>query len=143
MLTQDADYFYWDKADEPESLSPSFSTREFACHCSNTSCVSQRVAKELVVKLQAVRDQTGQPITVTSGYRCHEHQLELSCQGAETATGISQHELGNAADVQPPNLYIHLYQLFNALGKASSFTHVDLRSPHSDGTKRLWSYSRS
>jgi zinc D-Ala-D-Ala carboxypeptidase len=132
-------YVTWKKGLRAE-LSEHFSTWEFECRCSFPDCGEQKVAVELVKRLEAVRKEYGKPITVTSGFRCNKKQESLRAQGYETAVGTSSHELGQAADItatQLTPLYPVVEKHFQAIGQARSFLHVDLR----DDKRRRWSYS--
>jgi uncharacterized protein YcbK (DUF882 family) len=136
----DKNAFVFDKG-EDEQLSPHFRTKEFTCQCKFDSCRTQWVNKLLLEKLEAVRNEYGAPISVTSGFRCHEHQLELAAQGKETATTISQHELGKAADIKGGDmqkLQDACDKNFQAMGVARSFIHVDTRSDK----LRRWGYTK-
>lgn len=133
-------YYYFSKI-EKMPLSPHFVSSEFACQCKYDTCDESKVSKELVDKLEAARVACGISIRITSGYRCRAHQLALAAQGKETATGISQHELGNAADVAAKDMDALLAALepeFKAIGVAKSFIHVDLRSDRD----RRWGYKK-
>jgi uncharacterized protein YcbK (DUF882 family) len=144
-MRTDGKYFYWRRS-EREALSASFSTDEFNCHCNYPECCGgeQRVSCDLVARLQAVRDQFQLPLSVSSGYRCSRHQAELREAGVQTADGLSQHELGNAADVVPKlrdrstmrRLLAIAEQHFRAIGVARGFLHLDTRADKS----RRWSY---
>lgn len=139
-LTRENNYYCWDKG-ETNKLSPSFVTTEFACKCSYPSCKQQLISVELVEKLQKVRETLGVPVKITSGYRCAEHQAYLATQGFETAPGISQHVLGNAADVTSSKIYSLgnlLKEQFKAIGEASNWFHVDTRADRS----RYWIYKK-
>lgn len=137
-MTEDDDYYYWPRG-EITPLNRHFTTREFSCHCQ--WCTDQRIAKDLVSKLFLVRASLGHPFSITSGYRCHEHQEALKAGGYETAVGVSQHELGRAADIRADvmsSLLVELKHEFKAIGVASTFIHVDLR----DDKERHWAYAR-
>lgn len=130
--------FSWKKGDEIK-LSDSFGSTEFSCQCTHSDCVDQKVSKELIEKLQKVRDDLGEALMITSGFRCHKHQLDLSSYGFETAKSISQHELGNAADIKASS-FDKLIKLieneFQAIGYSKRFLHVDLRKDR----VRHWKY---
>ncbi|PXF60098.1 MAG: peptidase M15 [Deltaproteobacteria bacterium] len=70
-------------------LSKNFSRHEFACRCCGRTKINQR----LVDALQELRDLTGEPVRISSGYRCPEHNQAI---GGATR---SQHLLGTAADI--------------------------------------------
>lgn len=134
----DKNAYVFDK-DEKSKINDYFNTSEFRCPCKNDSCKVQTINKLLIDQLTEVRIEYNQPINCNSGYRCHAHQLELAANGKETATGISQHELGKAADIRGNDMAV-LQSLcekkFKALGVARSFLHVDTRSDRI----RRWSY---
>ncbi len=86
--------------------------------------------------LQKVRDAVKRPITITSGWRNKQHNLEIG--GASS----SQHLLGKAADcrikgLEPKfaNIYFAKYGNFNGFGIALNYTHVDIRDDFS-----IWIY---
>lgn len=136
-VNKDDKYYYWPRGTE-ELLSPHFGTREFNCSCGK--CDVQRIAIELVNKIETLREQHKEPIYVTSGYRCRQKQLDLAAQGYETAKGISQHELGHAADLSVnyvPKLAALADKLFDSMGVGKTFIHVDLRP----GLRR-WTYAK-
>lgn len=131
-------YILFDKK-EDGALSSHFSMKEVRCRCNFNTCIEQKIAQELLDKLEQVRMTYGKPINITSGYRCPEYQKALAAGGKETATGISQHELGRAVDLSAKDLSklnADLDIVFDAIGQANSFTHVDLRNDR----KRRWSY---
>lgn len=139
-LTRENNYYYWDKGFVAQ-LSASFATSEFACHCSFPSCKQQLISVELIEKLQLVRNTLGAPVKINSGYRCPEYQAHLAAQGFETAKGVSQHELGNAADITAKQIYSlgqEVKKHFKAIGEGSSFFHVDTRAD----TTRYWFYKK-
>jgi uncharacterized protein YcbK (DUF882 family) len=140
MLSKKDGYYIWNKGDT-ESLSPHFKTSEFSCQCSHKECIEQKASIDLINKLENLRGNAGFPLQVTSGFRCAAHQKELGESGLETAKGLSQHELGNAADIRcnsltSAELTVKAEPLFACIGVARRFVHVDLRP----GPKR-WSYS--
>lgn len=71
-------------------LSKDFHDYEFSCPC----CDKNKVAGELVAKLQQLRDKIGQPIHITSGYRC---VVENKKVGGHSK---SPHILGKGVDIQ-------------------------------------------
>lgn len=135
-------FYVWLKSDKPSDLSANFSTAEFQCPCKHDSCKEQRIAVALVDKLQAVRLAANSIVRIHSGFRCRAHQADLAKRGFETAKGISQHELGRAADIScsaltPLQLRPLVKPHFRAIGTALNFLHVDLR----DDKERAWGYS--
>jgi hypothetical protein len=61
------------------------------------------------------------------------------------ASKVSQHELGNAADISPrigtiSKLRKVVDLVFDSIGLAKTFLHVDTRPKKQDGSKRIWNY---
>lgn len=133
-----SEYVIWHRG-EVKQLSKHFTSSEFSCPCSHRTCTLQKISAVLVENLETIRQSLGVPMKITSGYRCPAYQAELKARGYETATGVSQHELGNAADVRCPEKHTELVSLceglFDAVGVARSFVHVDTRAG-----KRRWTY---
>lgn len=135
MLDTKNEYYVWNKKDADLErtlyLSRDFHIKEFTCPCTNKECIDQKIAQGLITRLQSMRNDLKEAIQVTSGYRCHAHQVELAEKGCETAKGISQHELGNAADIKSSSM-LELRSLvkeyFEAIGFSPRFLHVDLRA---------------
>lgn len=128
-------YHTW-KRGQGGQITAHFGRTEFECPC---GCPDQKIAVNLVAKLEEVRAALGEPIRVTSGYRCRAYQEDLARRGYETAKGISQHELGNAADITTDamaSLQALVVKRFKAVGVARTFIHVDLR----EDTTRRWFY---
>jgi hypothetical protein len=119
-------------------LSDHFSTGEFECHCGK--CILQKVSVELVDRLEKLRVAHNAPVRINSGYRCASHQQRLRDKGLETSAGVSQHELGRAADISSPRdmggLRALVERYFKAIGHARTFIHVDLRADKD----RFWTY---
>ena len=77
-------------------LTINFSRREFECKgkncCSNTAALDML----LVYRLQELRTKIGKPLRVCSGFRCKTHNRSVG------SDDNSQHVLGYAADILPP-----------------------------------------
>lgn len=125
-----------------------FEACDFDCPCRNPECTYTLIDEDLVLGLQLMRDQLQCPLFISSAYRCSKYQQHLKEQGYETAVGISQHELGAAADVftrkhSGEALAELAYKVgFKRCGIGGTFIHVDTK--HSmDGTKGIteWSYA--
>ena len=75
-------------------ITKDFSFQEFACKCGKCSYADgYQVNRNLVNRLQEIRDHIGEPLRVTSGLRCFEHNKNVG--GSET----SFHLVGRAADI--------------------------------------------
>ena len=76
----------------PEQVSRNFKLDDFRCPC----CHDVDLNPFLVLALQWLRDRTGKPIVVMSGYRCPEHNNAIGVG----ASAESQHLFGKAVDIQ-------------------------------------------
>jgi uncharacterized protein YcbK (DUF882 family) len=108
-----------------------FKIDEFDC----PHCGKNWIDISLIRRLDALREEYGSPITVTSGYRCEAHNKAVG------GVKVSEHTRGRGADVSGKDLD-KLYELcqkhFKAVGdgRAKGFVHVDLR----DDKVRRWTY---
>ena len=100
-----------------------FKYEEFACKC----CGNVSMDGDLIDKLNDARRDYGQPIIITSGYRCEKHNKKIG--GSPT----SSHLTGRAVDIQCliSNDRFHLLQSlfyagFSRIGVAKTFIHVDI-----------------
>lgn len=135
-------YFIWNKGDDIQ-LSKNFNSKEFDCQCTRPACVEQRISIDLVEKIELIRKEINQPLTITSGFRCFNHQQDLKDKGT-VSTVIAQkstHVLGDAVDIKiPKNNTIDTFlerceKHFESIGIAKTFLHLDLRKG-----KRRWNY---
>ena len=156
MIKKENGFYLWKKGlDLPFPNTKYFETWEFDCSCNFSNCIEQKVSIELIEKLILIRETFGLPVRITSSFRCSLYQKQLRLSGNQTAVGISQHELGKAADIQPTKMNKEnldkLFELckneFRAIGdarhkihpltgKLRGFIHVDLRMDK----ERIWSY---
>ena len=115
----------------PSNISKYFSDWEFACPCCGVTKVSER----FLVKLDKLRELLGKPIHITSGCRCSHHNADLRSQGYHSVDGsahtISERQECEAADLECSSstyrreLLILAHSIFNRVGVAKSFIHVD------------------
>lgn len=134
-------YYIWKKG-EVYPFNKYFKTSEFSCQCKLKGCVDQKVSIELINKLTELREAVNEPLTVTSGFRCKEHQAYIRASGQSTVVAkASTHELGDAADIKPTRMTINdletiAARYFMSIGIAKNFLHLDLRV----GKVRRWNY---
>jgi uncharacterized protein YcbK (DUF882 family) len=121
-------------------LTNNFNLSEFACKSGEeTPEEIIPVLKELAEQLQALREETGLPIRINSGYRSPAHNAKIG--GVKN----SQHTKGTAADIvvvgQSPRETRRIIQTLiksgkmkeGGIGAYTSFTHYDIR-----GYKARW-----
>jgi uncharacterized protein YcbK (DUF882 family) len=119
-----------------KKLSKYFSSKEFE----NSTDKEFYLDPVLLEKLDLVREEFGESLTITSGYRSPAHNAKIG--GAPS----SQHCLGKAVDIRPSasskekldKLYLICENYFEAVGdgRNKGFIHVDTRT----GKKRRWDY---
>ena len=124
------------KRGQYKKLSKHFSSSEFE----NSTDEEFYIDVVLLEKLELVREEFGEPITITSGYRSPAHNSKIG------GSSSSQHCLGKAADIRPSvsskekldKLYLICENYFEAIGdgRNKGFIHVDTRV----GKKRRWDY---
>lgn len=118
-------------------LSNNFWSTEFDCQCNNATCQWTLIDLDHVKNLQKLRDQLGESLKITSGYRCPTHNKAV---GGATR---SRHVAGDATDLQavsssPDKVADNAEDLkFDGLGRYNTFTHVDSR-----GSKARWDFRR-
>ena len=70
-----------------------FSVAEMACKCDKCGHRAD-MTDEFMEKIQLLRDKLGVPLKVTSGFRCPDHNAEVSA----TASRTGPHTTGQAVD---------------------------------------------
>lgn len=105
-------------------ITNNFSRHEFKCPC----CGAEGVSQILVQTLQDARDDYGQPINVSSGFRCQRHNAMVG--GSEN----SSHLTGMGADIlcKDPGdrfeLLTVVLRYFDRVGVYARHLHVDVDS---------------
>jgi len=125
-----------------ESL-PNFTRAEFECRC---GCGRADMSTPFMKVLQSFRDDCGFPFTISSGYRCPDHNKAVSSTGH---TG--PHTTGKACDIRISGerayelLQKAMAKGFSGVGvnqrgaHSGRFIHLDmLSSPHP--RPRVWGY---
>ena len=126
-------------------MTKNFKLKEFNCKGNIKGCDCQMPLEvyENIIKLssqlQFLRDYTGRPITVNSGYRCPDHNKKIG------GSKRSQHMLGKAADItiqslKPAEVFViiedlidmgHMLQGGLGLYEKRGFVHYDIRKKKS------------
>lgn len=123
MTNSNEDQFHIWKTGDDIQFTKHFNSKEFEC----PKAQEHKISKDLVERLEKLREAYGDSIKITSGYRTPEHNAEVG--GVKN----SQHVLGEASDLTCSDLD-KLYELcitiFNAVGDGRNhghFIHVDVR----------------
>ena len=127
-----------------QKLSEHFSSNEFDCPCD--LCADTNIDEDLFTKLEAMRQSLACSLRIHpgGGYRCDQYQFSLTKRGFETSKGISQHQLGKAADISTglhsgEELEKHAKKAgFRAIGVSANWIHVDVRNDKD----RFWYYKK-
>ncbi|MCH8242102.1 MAG: hypothetical protein IH897_05760 [Planctomycetes bacterium] len=118
-------------------LTKNFSKKEFACKC---GCGFDAISPKLVEKLQGIRDHIENPIIISSGCRCENHNR---LQGGHSD---SAHLKGFAADILCADSASRFELLslavknFARIGINMRFIHVDIDRYSFAGAGIAWVY---
>lgn len=77
-------------------FSDHFRQHEFDCKCKYRDCTFTIVDTRLVYILEELRARTGEPVIITSGYRCQMHNGDVG------GVNNSFHKRGQAVDISLP-----------------------------------------
>ena len=110
-------------------LSPHFRVREF--HSKHDPSDLVKVDERLLTLLENIRNHTGKPVHINSGYRSPEYNATL-----KNASPRSQHCNGKAADIWveevTPRQIADIAECYlgssGGIGIYKTFTHVDVRT---------------
>lgn len=120
---------------------PNFTRDEFECQC---GCGSAAMSPTFMGKLQQVRTAYGKPMTVTSGYRCPDHNANVSSTGRD-----GPHTTGRAADIGVSHAdakrllalgTIHFTGIGVKQKGSGRFLHFDDLTAPSHPRPNVWSY---
>ena len=120
-----------------EQITANFRRSEYACPC----CGKDDIKDDLARRVQEVRDLLGKSITINSGVRCVAHNKSKEVGGSEK----SSHLTGYAADIKcgtssyRQELLTAVFQVFDRVGIAKSFIHVDVDPNKSESV--CWIYT--
>ena len=108
------------------------------CTCGHILCDKRSVSQFVLNKIQLIREDLNQPLSITSGGRCQYHQNE------KHRTTPADHQKCQAVDVAVSGgvMRANLVKLgltygFNAIGIAKTFVHLGYRE---DCKLTMWVY---
>jgi zinc D-Ala-D-Ala carboxypeptidase len=117
---------------------PSFTKAEFECRHTG-QC---HMKPEFMAKLQALRNEYGKPMTITSGYRHWTHPVE-----ARKGHTTGEHTKGACADIACSNggdrftlVRLALKHGFTRIGIAKNFVHLGIGAPGLPNNV-IWDYA--
>ena len=117
-------------------LTTNFNRKEYACKC---GCGKDNIKDELATKVQLVRNLLKRPIKINSGIRCIAHNT------ASNSKPTSSHIDGWAVDLayrgsrERHELLSASLQVFDRVGIARTFIHLDVDANKTAGV--VWLYS--
>ena len=100
-----------------------FKPEEFEC----SHCQELKIHSSIVDLIQKAREDLGVPLSITSAYRCQDHNNSISTTGFN-----GPHTTGKAVDISVKDsqhrkqLITYFAPIVTGLGIAKSFIHVDL-----------------
>ena len=124
-----------------DQITPNFNTYEFRCRGHEKGLCdcggSAPVDRTLALALQALRDDMGVPLTVSSGFRCLAYNRVPVSEGGPGSNDESQHPKGKAADIvipamwTPDRMFDHANRViafkYGGIGVYDGFLHLDIR----------------
>lgn len=118
-------------------ITKNFWSTEFDCKCSDPECKWTKIDLDHVEKLQKLREDLGESLEITSGYRCDKHNKRVG--GASR----SRHKEGDSSDLKaktksPETVAKAAEKIgFDGIGRYTTFTHLDSR-----GYKARWNFRK-
>lgn len=84
---------------ENARLSEHFNQHEFDCKCKYPDCTYTLIDHRVLINLEELRSRTGEPVIITSGYRCQMHNIDVG------GVRNSFHKRAKAVDIVLPTGY--------------------------------------
>ena len=115
-----------------------FSPDEVKC----SHCGELKIDEELMDLVQEARETLG-PLRITSGYRCSEHNNNISSTGPNGPhTTVKALDIGTSNSQQRKELIDYFATRVSGLGIAESFIHIDLLTDDDgfDARPNCWTY---
>ena len=117
-------------------LTVNFNWEEYACKC---GCGRADIKDHLAAKVQSVRDILGRPISINSGIRCIKHNGNIGANETSSHVGGWAADLGYIGSRERFELLAAVTQVFDRIGIARTFIHVDV-DPNKTASV-IWLYS--
>ena len=117
-------------------LTANFDRSEYACKC---GCGRDDIKQELAEKVQLVRDKLKRGIRINSGVRCERHNGNIGASASSSHVGGWAADLGYQGSKQRFELITVCAQVFDRIGIAKTFIHVDVDANKTAGV--VWLYS--
>ena len=117
-------------------LTANFDRSEFACKC---GCGKDDIKDELAIKVQKVRDLINGPLSINSGIRCSAHNAASNSKPTSSHIDGWAADLGYSGSRERFALITAAAQVFDRVGIAKTFIHVDVDANKTAGV--IWLYS--
>jgi len=117
-------------------ITANFNRSEFACKC---GCGKDDIKDELAIKVQKVRDLIDRPISINSGIRCVAHNAANNSKTTSSHIDGWAADLGYTGSKERHSLLAAIMQVFDRVGIAKTFIHVDVDANKTAGV--VWLYS--
>ena len=118
------------------NLTANFNREEYACKC---GCGKNDIKQELAVKVQLVRNILNKSIRINSGIRCSDHNTTINATPTSSHIGGWAADLGYTGSADRYELLNAVMQVFDRVGIAKTFIHVDVDANKTAGV--IWLYS--
>jgi uncharacterized protein YcbK (DUF882 family) len=118
---------------------------ELVCKCGCGLCLMDN---DFMSKLEKIKDewysQSTNRLKITSGYRCHNHNRNVSIHASEDGSG--PHTKGKAVDIlisgsDSKKLYRIAKKHMTGIGISKNFIHMDALTPEEAPRPTVWRYS--
>ena len=117
-------------------LTANFNRSEFACKC---GCGKDNIKEELAIKVQMVRARLARPIQINSGIRCTAHNAATNSKPNSSHIEGWAADLGYTGSRDRYELLTAIVGIFDRIGIAKTFIHVDVDANKTAGV--IWLYS--
>ena len=118
------------------NLTENFDREEYACKC---GCGRDDIKDDLAIKVQMVRNIIKRGIVISSGIRCARHNGNIGASETSSHIGGWAAALGYKGSGERYQLLNAAFQIFDRVGIAKNFIHVDVDANKTAGV--VWLYS--